>query len=47
MQQCLKQFNCLQTNDLYKIELFVFDSNTWNNLTAYKQMIYTRKNYLC
>ena len=27
--------NCLQTNDLYEVELLVLDNNTWNYLTIY------------
>ena len=34
----LKPFNCEQTNDLYQIEFFVYDSNTLNNLNVGKQM---------
>ena len=35
----LKPFNCLQTNDLYQIELLVLDRNTWSHLIVWKQMI--------
>ena len=28
----------MQTNNLYLIELFVLDRNTWNHVTACKQM---------
>ena len=34
----LKQFNCVQTNDQYQIELFVFHRNTWNCLSECKRI---------
>ena len=32
--QYLEQFNCVQTNELCWIELFVLIYNTWNSLTV-------------
>ena len=43
--QYLKPFNRVQTNIQYSIELLVFDTNTWNHLTIYKQMINIQYNY--
>ena len=31
-------FNGLQTNEWYRIEVFVLDMNIWNHLTVYNQM---------
>ena len=30
--------NCVQTNDLYKLELLVSNSDTWNHFTVCEQM---------
>ena len=47
-EKYLKTFNCVQPNNLYIIELFVWKRNKWNHLTVrktssdlFKNVIYT------
>ena len=39
VQQYLKLFNRVQTNELCEIVLLVLNCNTWNHLTVYKNWI--------
>ena len=41
----MKPFNCVQTNELCKIELLALRNNTWNYLTVCIQMNNVEQNY--
>ena len=46
-KQNLELFDCVQTNDLYRIELFVLHSNNENPLTVENIAIFVCKRISC